>query len=58
MASLIEQRDISESPCDELPRESKRGPGPEFIYPFMVLFFATILRKILRYYFLFIYVII
>ena len=44
MASLIEQE---KSPCGEI----KRGLGLEFIYPFVVLFFATILRKLLRYYF-------
>jgi hypothetical protein len=50
MASVIEQSRAYGSPCHDLPKTIKRGLGPEFIYPFIVLFFATILRKLLRYY--------
>jgi len=51
MASLAEQTNVYGSSCNELPKSIERGLGPEFLYPFIVLFFATILRKILRYYF-------
>lgn len=49
MASIIEERNMYGSPCDDLPKTIKRGLGPEYLYPFIVIFFATILRKILRY---------
>ncbi|CAF1360394.1 unnamed protein product [Adineta steineri] len=50
MANLVEQKNVYNIPCHELPKTIKRGLGPEFIYPFIVLFFATILRKFLRHY--------
>ncbi|CAF1198875.1 unnamed protein product [Rotaria sp. Silwood1] len=51
MTNLIEQKNLYNSPCDEISKIKKnRGLGPEFIYPFIVLFFATILRKLLRHY--------
>ncbi|CAF0909257.1 unnamed protein product [Rotaria sordida] len=46
MTHIIERK----SPYDELSKTKKRGLGPEFICPFIVLFFATILRKLLRHY--------
>jgi hypothetical protein len=49
MAAVIEQRNVDGLPCDEIPKTTTQGLGPEFIYPFIVLIFATILRKILRY---------
>lgn len=48
MAASIERKSPSGSSCDEQGKTVKRGLGPEFIYPFLVLFFATILRKFLR----------
>ncbi|CAF4233985.1 unnamed protein product [Rotaria socialis] len=50
MALEVEQRKAYEPPCNALSETGKRGLGPEFIYPFIVLFFATILRKLLRHY--------
>ncbi|CAF0809627.1 unnamed protein product [Adineta ricciae] len=38
------------TPCDKISSTITHGIGPEFIYPFLVLFFATILRKIFRHY--------
>jgi len=40
---MNEQKHVYGTPC-------KGSLGPEFIYPFIVLFFATILRKIMRYF--------
>jgi hypothetical protein len=51
MASLIEQRNVYRSPCNELAETIKRELGSEFTYPAGVLIFATIPRQILRYFF-------
>ena len=45
----MEPRDARGSSCEESTSVQSRGLGPEFIYPFLVLVFATVLRKLLRY---------